>query len=260
MNERTLGFYQPHCFISQQGGRWSFICNQAWESCAGLGICSFVKQRQEEEEGGKGRRGQVYQPSTVLLLACLHLTSKFLLLHSYQKLLFVCTVLVDWKHFKQLSSLLWREDYMFGVFSTSDSFVRVLATIILLLLCNKGEKKNTRYLMKNCTLFCRTAFFWGLLFQLKSCSNCWLQVLMPNLSEIKNLAFHFTFCKLNVSQTQVKALWGVSNLIIQKIKAVIISTERYILLSIIKLLWMMNVYLKQIQGKSKTETKVIIRC
>lgn len=29
MNERTLGFYQPHCFISQQGGRWSFICNQA---------------------------------------------------------------------------------------------------------------------------------------------------------------------------------------------------------------------------------------
>lgn len=59
---------------------------------------------------------------------------------------------------------------------------------------------------------------------------------MPNLSEIKNLVFHFTFCKLNASQTQVKALWGVSNLIIQKIKAVIISTERYILLSIIKLL------------------------
>jgi len=57
---------------------------------------------------------------------------------------------------------------------------------------------------------------------------------MPNLSEIKNLMFHFTFCKLNVSQMQVKALWGVSTIINLKIKAVIIPTERYILLSITK--------------------------
>lgn len=53
---------------------------------------------------------------------------------------------------------------------------------------------------------------------------------MPNLSEIKNLTFHFTFCKLNVSQMYVKALWGVSNIIILKIKAVIISTERHIVI------------------------------